>query len=365
MTKTTHWPLNPHTKAKHIILRKYLDAWLPKITRFNGRVIFYDGFAGPGVYDAGEEGSPLIALRAFTEHTHRQHIKCQIKYFFVESRPDRFKSLEREVNALRPALPETVDALVLQGESDSVLRQILDSLGEQSQAIAPTFAFIDPFGVSGIPLDTVTRLMRHRSCEVMVNVMLGYLHRFVSSPEFEPHCDALFGCSDWREARKLSGPDRESFLRDLYQKQLMDTRRGVGARYVRRFTMSNEKARTIYDLFFATNHPDGIEAMKRAMWKVDDTGEYRFSDATIPGQTTLFDIEPDWSALIRILHRQFAGQVVDWPTVEEAVHHTPFRILKRKIVNALNQEEALATIQNPVGVRRNTLDGRTVIRFAP
>ncbi|MFZ7121222.1 MAG: three-Cys-motif partner protein TcmP, partial [Eubacteriaceae bacterium] len=47
---STIWAIEPHTEAKHAILRKYLDAWLPIITRWNGKVLYIDGFAGPGEY---------------------------------------------------------------------------------------------------------------------------------------------------------------------------------------------------------------------------------------------------------------------------------------------------------------------------
>ena len=58
--KTTRWPLEPHTKAKHLILRLYLDAWLPIMATYNGRIVFLDGFAGPGRYTGGEDGSLLV-----------------------------------------------------------------------------------------------------------------------------------------------------------------------------------------------------------------------------------------------------------------------------------------------------------------
>lgn len=34
-------------------------------TKFIDRVIICDGFAGPGVYKKGEDGSPVIALKAY------------------------------------------------------------------------------------------------------------------------------------------------------------------------------------------------------------------------------------------------------------------------------------------------------------
>jgi len=36
--------------------------------RRNKRILFIDGFAGPGEYTKGEEGSPIIAMRSLTEH---------------------------------------------------------------------------------------------------------------------------------------------------------------------------------------------------------------------------------------------------------------------------------------------------------
>ena len=44
----TVWSIEEHTKAKHRILRGYLDAWLPIMSAHNGRLAYIDGFAGPG-----------------------------------------------------------------------------------------------------------------------------------------------------------------------------------------------------------------------------------------------------------------------------------------------------------------------------
>lgn len=63
----TQWPLDPHTAAKHEILRRYLNAWFPILGTYNGRVVFLDGFAGPGIYSQGEPGSPIVALRTLLE----------------------------------------------------------------------------------------------------------------------------------------------------------------------------------------------------------------------------------------------------------------------------------------------------------
>src|SRR5947209_4352419 len=63
------WELDDHTRAKHRVLRAYLDAWLPvmgqQALKFRDgadppRLLLVDGFAGPGRYSRGEPGSRLI-----------------------------------------------------------------------------------------------------------------------------------------------------------------------------------------------------------------------------------------------------------------------------------------------------------------
>jgi hypothetical protein len=56
----TVWEMEPHTQAKHDILSGYLSAWLPIMSKYNERLVYVDGFAGPGVYTNGEPGSPII-----------------------------------------------------------------------------------------------------------------------------------------------------------------------------------------------------------------------------------------------------------------------------------------------------------------
>src|SRR2546427_8646756 len=94
----TVWDLDPHSEAKHIILRRYLQAWLPIMTRWNGRVLYIDGFAGPGIYSKGEDGSPIIALKEAIRH--HFPIKSHIVFLFIEADPIRKDVLEKQVNAL-------------------------------------------------------------------------------------------------------------------------------------------------------------------------------------------------------------------------------------------------------------------------
>jgi three-Cys-motif partner protein len=143
---TTTWEMDPHTKAKHEILENYLKAWFPILSRYNGRIVYLDGFAGPGIYSGGEEGSPLIALRTFCEHTLREQMQCNCRFLFIESNPERVSSLTAVLTERFPNLPDNCRYNVIGAEFAPTLEETLNGLERQGVRLAPTFAFVDPFG---------------------------------------------------------------------------------------------------------------------------------------------------------------------------------------------------------------------------
>jgi hypothetical protein len=74
-----------------------------------------------------------------------------------------------------------------------------------------------------------------------------------------------------------------------------------------RSQMRNKRDTMDYFLFFATNNELGLKKMKDAMWRVDESGTYTFSDATDPNQSVLFSAEPDSQLLTRLIVNTFGG----------------------------------------------------------
>jgi len=66
--------------------------------------------------------------------------------------------------------------------------------------------------------------------------------------------------------------------------------------------------------------------MKEAMWRVDKTGTFQFSDATNPNQTMLFENGPNYAQLKKILLKEFKGKSVNVADLENfIITQTPFR----------------------------------------
>ena len=293
------WELEPHTQAKHAILRRYLEAWFPILDKYHGRIMYFDGFAGPGQYKGGEPGSPIIALDVAANH--RRRMRGEVIFRFVEADEKRFDHLQRLVAELD--LPQNFRVYPQHAEFHEVLGNALAHLEQTGSALVPTFAFIDPFGFSGVPMGLIHRLLSHQSTEAFITFQVSFINRFLEHPDptISAYMIDLFGTDEVLNVA-VGGRNRVDKLRCLYQSQLQQI-----AHYVRFFSMYNERDQPIYDLFFAGNNDLGHYRMKYAMWKVDEAGQFRFSDATNPLQPVLFRVDHT-PQLLDSICQQFAGQ---------------------------------------------------------
>jgi three-Cys-motif partner protein len=324
-------------------------------------MLYVDGFAGPGEYAGGEAGSPIIALDTALGFT--PPLTAKVHFLFVEKDDDRAAHLRKQV-ALR-ALPANFRVIVEGGVTfEEAFERRYPQFIRKSR-LMPTFAFIDPFGWTGAPFSLVKTILAQRSCEVFVNFMYEEINRFIGHPDQIANFNSFFGTDDWKEC--VDGPDprtRNRCLHDLYLHQLHFA---AGAEYVRSFEMSNERDVTDYYLFYATNELLGLKKMKEAMWKADESGEFRFSDATDPKQLVLFEKAPHLPALEANLLAEFSGADVSVREIERFVLvETAFRETHYKgILKVLERGAGLLKVINAApGRRAGTFgDPAMVVRF--
>lgn len=337
------WKLEPHTKAKHEILKHYLAAWFP-IMALGGhdrRVIYLDAFAGPGRYKGGEPGSPIIALETLVNHdSFRKFKDTKFQMIFVESDAARVSNLNAEIDDFwknyANGKPVNVEVFVEHATFSGTADRLLDELEKRGLRLAPTFAFIDPFGFADVPLATLARLMKNPKCEVLVNFMYNRINQFVTHPgdAIQQRYQDLFGCDDYQDADGLDPADRKAFIHNLYETQLKIS---AGCNFVRRFEMIGQKGKTIYSLIFGTSNIKGLSTMKNVMWRIDRASGFKFSDR-LAGLDVLFQPEPDFSLLRDYILSTFSGQTVIVNEVERyVIEETPFTAshYKRQILKPL------------------------------
>ena len=358
--RTLTWPLEAHTRGKHMVLQHYMGAWLPILTSWNGRVLFIDAFAGPGEYSNGEPGSPVIALRALIEHRDKDRIRSEVNYLFIEKEEDRSRHLGEVLGDIKDKLPPNCNYEVINSTFDETLTEVLDTIEEQGTNLAPAFVMIDPFGVSGTPMRTIGRILKNPRSEVYVSLMYREMNRFLGHPSFSPHLDDLFGCHDWHETITLvDSESRKKVLFDLYRNQLKER----GAKYVVHFELY-EGQQLVYAIFFGTQHLEGCDKMKQAIWKVDPFGDFRFRGGQL-GQLTLGEsVTVDFGLLESTLQEQFRSR--GWQRIEDVEDFvksdaTDFHSghLRRKTLSPM-EKSGKVEVERPPG-RRGFVPGTRIL----
>jgi len=339
--KKTVWALDPHTVGKHLVLEGYLKAWLPIISRFNKRILFIDGFAGPGLYEHGEYGSPLIALNTFKDHSNLRHGNFEIIFYFIEKDEGRNQTLTGLINDLKPNLPGEFNVHIEQGDFNGSMTDALNEIDNQNKQLAPCFAMIDPFGVSDTPMSIIERILNNDKSEVYISLMYEWINRFKEHENFERYLDELFGCNDWRDGIDIADSmDRKDFMFNLYKSQL----KKAGAKYVVHFELY-EGNRLVYAIFFGTKHLKGCDLMKQAIWKIDPFGDFSFH-GTRSSQVELGLEFNDFSSLVNSLQDKFRGlgwididTIIDFVKSDESDFHSGQ--LKSKALQVMEKEELL------------------------
>lgn len=369
MAKKVLWNLDDHTRAKHRILRAYLDAWIPVMGRTakgrsrtgSPRLLLVDGFAGPGRYATGEDGSPLIMLKALLEHADFNNLSSvEFIYLFIESSKARVDHLKTELDAIET--PANVTCHVEKGTFEDKFGEIVDEIHQEDSSLIPTFAFVDPFGYSFTPMSLAGKFLDFPRCEALFFLPMVDILRFVSRDRQDDAMNSLFGTDRWRDAIKMQGEERRTFLLSLFEDQL---REGGRVDYVRSFEIRTEKGRE-YRLVFASEHEKGLALMKRAMWSVDPSEGVKYVAARgRDGQEVLFTADAvDTAPLLDHLREKFG---TDWFTIEAAERTTLVDTnflhdghLKSKTLSPARKAD-LIEVENPPG-RRGFAPG-TKIRF--
>ncbi|MGW5852356.1 three-Cys-motif partner protein TcmP [Streptomyces sp. NPDC055254] len=131
---------------KHAILDKYVVPFASKVGKYapDGRVVYLDGYAGPGRYDDGTPGSPALILESAAAISDFRKLDC----YFIEKNRKNYQSLSSLVAEARE---QGLAAHALQGRAERHLDHVL----EAAQG-SPLFAFLDPFGL-GITFEALTQ----------------------------------------------------------------------------------------------------------------------------------------------------------------------------------------------------------------
>ena len=350
------WEAPEHTLAKIAILRAYLQAWFTILGKTVPRDMLYiDGFAGPGSYAGDRDGSPIVAVKA----AHAAHGFAgkdwrakTIRMVFVESDKQRFETLRMQLAACRK--DSSIAIQCMNGEFASAFNDIKRLHQDAFTSSMPIFAFLDPFGVKGIPFRIVRDILASKTSEAFLLLDTDGMERIRSAGKSAGHekiLNNVFGGEKWRDlAYTDDAKSNGQKLLAAYRQQLRDD---AGAEFTFPFEMRNANGTISHHLLFATKHLKGLEKMKGAMRSINKN--FIFTDGQ-SGQDFLFG--PDDPAVIRrdaeiYFNDRFKGCQLSYNEIASWIlQETPY----------MSAERILDEISRRGGVELHGVAGKTANR---
>jgi three-Cys-motif partner protein len=293
----------PWSEYKDSILRYYIEPYIPKVNQLRKPVLIIDCFAGPGQFDDGKPGSPVILTEAIKRWRDKG---CNVSGEFIEAKPALFSKLKALL------APHDSYAIARPGTFEQHLPEI--ALKARHNTV---FLYVDPYSVRSLVFDEMQKVYQQikeagSSVEVLLNFnvpifmrwALAALKRHEEIPVFEDQAfesdtfgvdeanesvelstlDAIAGGSYWREIAIESGLDfpskLERFMKE-YTRKMGASFKWIGWYGVK---MKYEHQIPKYMLVYATRHPDGIQLMNDAMCKA----RRQFVQDQFPLDFTLF-----------------------------------------------------------------------------
>jgi three-Cys-motif partner protein len=317
------WKREDHTAAKHNLLRAFFVKWVSIHSGYftqthGGLVRIYDGFAGPGVYEDGEPGSPRILLEELLDNPNLLDRWRAVRYQFTfpeqdERRARMLNGILVEAERARRACgawTEQISWSVTAGRYEEHLPQ---PVGDRNSAL---FLFLDPFGYSHAPMTLTTQLVQQPKSDTLIFLPLSFVHRFADREGQDQALDRFFGTEIWRDVP--NGPQRPRALLEIFQGQL----RAAGLTYTLPFCLKPPDRRNEYWIVGASSHRRGFASIKEGYWAVDPVHGQGFT-ASKPAdvdQGTLFGQlptgGPHTAPLLAELRARFGS---NWFTVEDAI----------------------------------------------
>jgi three-Cys-motif partner protein len=205
------------------------------------------------------------------------------------------------------------------------LAQLRAELPRAFSEFCPLFVFIDPFGATGVPFSAVADILKSPRSEVLINFDadgIARIYRAAEDAKSDVLLGEVFGNNLWK-AELAECKDFSMLYRQVLSLYKQNLRRLPNIKYDFAFEMCSSGTALNYYLVFASQYYLGLEKMKEAMKKVDQTGSYHFSDAHVNQPTLLrFDKPENYSGM---MYNNFKGRCIRYEEVRDfALNETPF-----------------------------------------
>jgi three-Cys-motif partner protein len=150
----------PWSPYKDMILAYYLTPYLSKVCSLGKPVVIVDCFAGPGRFEDGSDGSPLIIAKAVRQIVEKGKT---VSALFIEEKRKYFQQLKE-------SLKDYQDFCCQNHESFEESAKEIANMGRNKTV----FVYIDPYGIKPLHFDTLAGIYANIAKGSSVEVLLNF-----------------------------------------------------------------------------------------------------------------------------------------------------------------------------------------------
>lgn len=265
-TKTN---LLDHSEAKVRLLNEYVKRYLNIISNdgYTEVIHMHDLFCGPGIYENGGHGSPLVTLKQvkqtyYTIIDKSIHKRPKINCHFNDIDKTKTEILNKSIKEHSLHYPVIGDLNI----SNEDYKQAVILLKEQFEKFKneKAFVFIDPYGYKELVAGDIKGLMgKHKKSEVLLWLPIQFMYRFADEGTPPVLKNFMTELGIVNEAKKSKNVwEFISLLNRGFQNFLGNDF------FVDHFSLKKEE-NTVFCLFFFTSHIKGFEKMLESKWEID------------------------------------------------------------------------------------------------
>ena len=272
--------LDPHSAAKHELVRSYLSEYIDILTSDPRQdllnITLVDGFAGGGqyTYQGGiVPGSPLIFLqeievaRARLDLRKRKQFRLNAEFVFVEQKRSNFEFLQ---SVLRESpfgglVGESV--YPIRGTLANEIRRIIQRIRDRGTAHRSIFLF-DQYGYNQVTLACIRHILAElANPEIILTFNVDWLINYQSEKDefLKAVMPIELGLTDVKRMLTMKNDQREArwFIQHFLYKHIVEQ---TGAPFYTCFYVVSPDSNRSYWLLHISGHPRARDEMARRHW---------------------------------------------------------------------------------------------------
>lgn len=283
--------IDPHTKAKHLIIEKYVEDLIITLYGKGRRGVdtftFIDGFCGGGIYKDPESqakwfGSPvrlIKAVQAGHEKAKREY-SINLKFIFIDSSQNHLDCLKNQVMP-QAGLEEIAKSDMCEFYCGSFESYVDYCVLTATLRKGHSFFLLDPQGWTDLSMQSIRKITSMKKSEILYTFMIDSIIRIISERDtkqkhgFE---DVLEADGYYQDAKKhiLTSSSAQLYIR---QESMRLFREKGNAKYVFSFAaVPRGNSRALYYLIHLSKSLTALEVMKDSFWEENTLGYEYFFD---------------------------------------------------------------------------------------